>query len=120
MSGIASASAIVLTVLQKAGAAVDQIQQVQAFVTSAVQLAEQTGRSGEDKLSAVLNATQVFMAAALPQVRADWNALAVQVKGFVAGLVALWNALGVFVKDVGNAINGAIHAVEGTISPNPT
>lgn len=107
-----SASSTVLTVLQNAGAAVAEIQQVQAFIVNAVQFAEHTGKSGDAKLAAVLNATESFVAAALPQLKADWNALAVQVKAFVNGLVALWNALGVFVKDVGQTISGAEHAIE--------
>lgn len=112
---LASASSIVLTVLQKAGAAVAEVQQVEAFVVKAVQFAEQSGKSGADKLTAVLNATEAYVAVALPQLKADWNSLSVQIKAFIAGLVSLWNALGVFVKDVGNAISGAISTAESAV-----
>lgn len=113
---LASASSIVLTVLTRAGAAVQEAQQVQAFVVNAVQLAEQTGKTGEEKLAAVLNATEVYVNNALPHLKADWNALAVQVRNFVNGVVSLWTSLGVFVKDAEAAVGGAIKTAETALA----
>lgn len=112
---LTSASSIVLTVLTKAGAAVADVQQAQAFVVNAVALAEQTGKTGEEKLAAVLNATEAYVATQLPNLRADWTQLGVQVKSFVNGVVALWNALGVFVRDAEKAAAGVIKTAEDAL-----
>lgn len=116
---LASASSIVLTVLTKAGAALSDVQMVQAFIVNAVQLAEQTGASGADKLTAVLNATETYVNTALPTLKADWNSLSVQVRNFVNGVVSLFNALGVFVKDVEKAAAGVIGAAKGAVEGQP-
>jgi hypothetical protein len=110
---IASASNTVLTVLTKAGAAVDEIQSVESMVVTMVNYAETTGKDGATKLKAVLAAVQSYVADALPNLKVQWSALEAQVKSFVAGLVSLWNALGVFVKDVKGAISGAQAAIQG-------
>jgi hypothetical protein len=113
---LTSASSVVLTVLTKAGAALEDVQLVQAFVVNAVQLAEQTGKTGDEKLAAVLNATETYVNNALPTLKADWSSLAVQVRNFVNGVVSLWNALGVFVKDAESAAAGAIKTAETALA----
>lgn len=112
---LASASSVVLTVLTDAGATLAAVQQVQAFVVNAVQWAEASGKSGADKLQAVLMATEVFVNDALPALKVQWNSLSVQIKSFVAGVVSLFNAVGIFVKTVAEDVNKAIGEVKSAV-----
>ena len=95
------AASTVLGILTQAGALEHEASTFVGFVTNAVTLAQGTGKTGADKLTAVLNGSQVFLAAALPHLGVDFEAMAAAISAFVGDLVAIYNEVGLFTKGVG-------------------
>jgi hypothetical protein len=84
------------TVLGFLGEAVHYGPAVLTFIHSTVTAVEATGKSGADKLTAVLNAVGVFASAILPSEAAVIQSFMTAVEALVNDLVALWNEAGVF------------------------
>lgn len=82
------------------------------FITSGITAVEQTGLTGEEKLAAVLNATETaFKGLGNEALEVSFEELAPAVETAVNDVVAVWNAAGVFV----HAIVGAAEAVKGAL-----
>lgn len=71
-----------------------------AFIQNTVTTVEATGKSGTDKLTAVLNATESFLVALIPNYQGDITLFMSAVEALVNDLVAIYNAAGVFVHAV--------------------
>lgn len=71
-----------------------------SFIQSSVSAVEQTDKSGTDKLTAVLNAVEVFVNQVAPGIAHTLSTFLEAVEAFVNDLVALYNESGVFLKAV--------------------
>lgn len=100
-----------MTILATAAAVLDILEEATiegpallSFVQSAVSAVEATGKSGTDKMTAVLNATEAFVADLVPSLVTPLEKLMEAVEAFVNDLVAVYNAAGVFVSAVKAAV----------------
>lgn len=75
-------------------------------IQQAVQVAEGTGKSGEDKLTSVLNLTEAFAAKVVPLLLNNMQAFMAAVAAFIKVLVDTYNDLGLFVHGVEAALTG--------------
>lgn len=93
-----------LAILSLLGTAVTDAPMVINFIQTSVSAVEATGQTGDQKLAAVLNATEAFLGELAPSFSGDLAAFMAAVEAFVNDLVALYNTAGVFVKAVEKAI----------------
>lgn len=98
---IGAATATIAAILAEAD---KDVPAVLAFISSTVVAVENKTLSGPDKLTAVLNASEVFVNSVIPQLSAPMHLLMAAVSAFVNALVALYNDAGIFV-----------HAVKGVL-----
>jgi hypothetical protein len=91
---LAAAAATLTTILAEAQ---KDVPAVLAFISSTVVAVENKALSGPDKLTAVLNATEVFVNAVIPSLSAPMHLLMAAVSTFVNALVALYNEAGIFI-----------------------
>ena len=84
------------TVVGFVGDAVKYGPMVISFIHNTVNAVEQTGQSGADKLTAVLNAVGAFAVQILPNEAAVIQSFLAAVEALVNDFVALFNEVGVF------------------------
>lgn len=84
--------------------AVAEAGKVIGFVNSTIVAIEGSGKSGADKLQAVLQSTEVFVNQIAPQAIADVQAFMEAVAAFVNAIVALYNQVGIFVNGVAETL----------------
>lgn len=101
---IATAARAILAELGEAENAVSHGPELIALVTKGVHTSEALAGSGQDKLTAVLNQSEAFLAHAIPEAMADAQAILKAVEEFVNALVALYNEAGAFVHGVESAL----------------
>lgn len=82
------------TVDVAAADASDILAKIEAYV----HIAEDTGKTGAEKLAAVKAATLGYVTAAYPDRVQTFDALWTEASAFISGMVSLYNLLGVFVK----------------------
>lgn len=69
---------------------------VLGFIQNTVSAVESTGKSGTDKMTAVLNATEAFLGDSIPAALGAVEHLMEAVEAFVNEVVSIYNAAGVF------------------------
>lgn len=75
-------------------------QVVLTFAYGAISAVEQTGKTGDEKLAAVLNGAETaFKGLGAEALAADFSAVAAPLEAAVNDVVAIYNAAGIFVKD---------------------
>ena len=92
--------ASVATVIGYLGDAIKYGPYVINFIHSTVSTVEATDKTGPDKLTAVLNAVEVFAEELLPNEAKEIEAFIASVEALVNDIVQLYNEVGVFVKKV--------------------
>lgn len=96
-----STAASVLAFLEGLGA---EASVVTGFIQSTVSAVESSGKTGADKLTAVLNATETFVNTLAPNLIADIQAFMMAVSAFVNETVAIYNSVGVFIHGIAAAL----------------
>lgn len=71
-----------------------------SFIENTVSAVENRSLSGADKLTAVLNATEAFVAGLVPTLATTMETFMAAISAFVAELVALYNAAGIFIHAI--------------------
>ena len=94
---VLTTAATVLSLLETAG---EKAPLFISTIENAVTAVEQTGKSGTDKMTSVLNFAESTINAELPQLMAKLEQLLEAIEAFVNELVAAWTAAGVFAKTV--------------------
>jgi hypothetical protein len=94
---LAAAAATLATVLAEAE---KDVPAVLAFISSTVVAVENKSLTGPDKLTAVLNAAEVFVNSVIPGLAAPMHLVMAAISAFVSALVALYNQAGVFIHAV--------------------
>lgn len=92
-----SAGITAIAIINLLGEAVTEAPLVISFIQNTVVAVEGTGQSGTDKMTAVLNATEVFLNGVAPKFGGDLAALMAAVEAFVNDIVALYNEASVFI-----------------------
>ena len=95
MNPIAAINAFT-TALAFAGAVENDIPAIVSFVGQAVVAVEGSGKSGADKLTAVLNLAQVSLVTELPKLEDGAEALMADVAAFVNAVVAAYHDAGIW------------------------
>ena len=103
---IATAAKAILTTLGKAENAVTHGPALLGLITTAVNTAEGTAQTGDEKLADVLNEAEVFLSKAIPEAMADAQAILKAVEDFVNALVELYDETKAFVHGVEQSLTG--------------
>jgi hypothetical protein len=98
---IATAVATISAVLAEAD---KDVPAILSFISSTVVAVENKALSGPDKLTAVLNASEVFVNSVIPTLSAPMHLLMAAIATFVNALVALYNEAGVFIHAIKAAV----------------